>query len=242
MHCCRLVASTTSTWIELVMTGLQVLQRSLPEKLPEMPPPRVNLKTWWSLICDFPNEWKDLVQLYFTTSEDYNFSASAARVPESREIPALFSCELCGYTCDQYRKLANHRWAKHRIKCDVSKFIGHVTRCPACQVEFHERVRLIRHLSERRIRSKHRTETCSQVILSNAFAPVSAPNLYKLELKDAEKRKQARRMGFSSVLSTQPALPTSQHILKRRRDVSFSFPIPHPPLKKLRVRGNVVPF
>eukprot|EP00973_Karenia_brevis_P016527 2263551-Karenia_brevis.AAC.1 len=58
-------------------------------------------------------------------------------------------------------------WAKHRKRDHIRMHIGDESKCQVCGVDFHCRARLIKHLSETRLRSKHRRMTCREEFLAS---------------------------------------------------------------------------
>ena len=81
--------------------------------------------------------------------------------------------------------------------------------CPVCTSHFHNRVRLLAHLSETRKRSKSNRATCRELLLRGSFPKVSAEIRTASEMKDREMRRAAQRTGRSHVIADLPA--------KRRR-------------------------
>ena len=81
--------------------------------------------------------------------------------------------------------------------------------CPVCNSNFHNRVRLLSHVSETRKRSKTNRATCRELLLRGAFPKISPDMRVAYEMKDREMRRAAQRAGRSHVLADLPA--------KRRR-------------------------
>ena len=172
-------------------------------------------REYWKLARDFPHEWRALVKLYFVTREDCNNrSRSKAGAGGSPEDEA-FSCEVCGDLLGDWRRLAVHKLLKHGIKNDVRCFVDDVSRCPVRDVKFHTRARLIKHVSERRVRSVRRTAKCQQLYMISTAYRVTAGLLQKLKERDKRACKDARRSGHSNVIAGVPCRRHRPSILKR---------------------------
>ena len=118
--------------------------------------------------------------------------------------------------------------------------------CPSCGVNCHTRARLIEHLSERRLRSKHRRELCRDVVLRTS-TNVYVDAVTRLEQRDAEQSRDAMRAGHRHVIAgMQPAVATQAHILKRSKPEEHCEPssveVVFRPLKKIRLRGKQPPI
>jgi hypothetical protein len=120
---------------------------------------------------------------------------------------SVFRCELCvppipdgAKTCFATSKaLESHQRAKHGVRNCIRMYIGAVSKCPACETVFGNRLSLLGHLSDKR-RPK-----CRESVL--ATCPC-LPNelVQKLDRLDAEQRKCAQRSGRSHSIVTRPAV------------------------------------
>ena len=137
---------------------------------------------------------------------------------------------------NSHRQLANHRWAKHRIRSDVRERIDDISECPVCRVDFTCRGRLIKHLLERRVRSKCRGRSCHDCFLELGWPCIDRDRFSQLEARDAKILAGLRRVGHTNLLADAPAKPTLESILKKRKP-----PAPvaglaaTPPIKRRRV-------
>ena len=77
-------------------------------------------------------------------------------------------------------------------------------------------MRLVKHLSETRVRSKHRTAQCKTLFLQNNPAQIDRDVLEQLEQDDADERRVARKAGHSHVIACKPACATLPSILRNR--------------------------
>eukprot|EP00973_Karenia_brevis_P045504 6301430-Karenia_brevis.AAC.1 len=57
-------------WSKLILNDLGVLYASLPRVFCNMPPPHVDAAPFWQLIQRYPQEWRDIVNQYFTSHDD----------------------------------------------------------------------------------------------------------------------------------------------------------------------------
>ena len=158
-------------WVKLVIEDFQILREAIPDKLSSTPDPYRDLEFFWTLASNFPNEWKELTRKYYSEHEDprnipkpkpksKNDRRTEGNCGSSSVANQRFACEACGESFSDWRKLSTHRWAKHRIKHEVRQFVPEISTCPICHVNLNSCVRLLKHLSERRIGSKFRKDTC----------------------------------------------------------------------------------
>ena len=71
----------------------------------------------------------------------------------------------------------------------------------------------MKHLSERRLRSKHRIATCQDLFLQSNPPRVAAHELLELENRDAATHKAFRRAGHSNIIAGQPCVHHSPSVL-----------------------------
>ena len=196
-------------WVQLLTHDLQILKQALGDRMHDMPDPAKDLHSYWQLAKQFPHEWKQLVHMYFCIKDDPECQPKRKIEEVPRDCITQHICHQCGIAFSDRKQLAAHNWAKHRVKSSFREFIGDVSECPVCGVDFRTRARLVKHLSERRVRSKYRTTTCHDVFLRSDPARVPDDSLQKLESRDASQHKQARKAGHTNVLAEMPC--------KRRR-------------------------
>ena len=102
-------------------------------------------------------------------------------------------------------------------KSVIREYVGDESQCRVCGTEFHTRDRLLKHLSERRLRSKHRTETCAEIWVRDHAKRVAPKELEALEAEVSLARKRARREGHRHVPALQPAASSRPSILRGRK-------------------------
>jgi len=201
-------------WIKMLTHDLCVLRQALPGKLAEMPDPQESLQLYWNLAKNFPVEWKRLVKLYVEAKDDPQHRKKQTCKRKAESYSMLYRCDICEDAFGSHRSLAAHRWSKHRIKSSVRQYVGDISSCPICKVEFHTRSRLIKHLSERRVRAKGRTRTCQDLFLNSSPLLIPQSDFLELEKRDALILARSRRQGHTNVISKLPSKSTEPSILK----------------------------
>ena len=206
-------------WVEVVINDLQILRASTNGKLIELPNPAESLLPYWTLAREFPDQWNSIVALYSTHDDDV--AQSSASVHEAGQIHEMslnnFRCDRCGHTWESRRKLSVHKWSKHGVRSDIRQFVGDISVCPICGTNFLSRARLIKHLLERRVRSKFRKVSCQQAFLDLSPSVVPSEILKGLELSDSKLANSARREGHTSIIDDIPCTRTKPSVLKRAR-------------------------
>ena len=113
-------------------------------------------------------------------------------VEEAAAVP--FACSQCtGVAFATNQALLQHMRIKHKAKIVISAFIDGSGVCPACKTCLVTRLRVLKHLSDKR-----RTK-CSDRILGGEFAMVGRDELVKLDEIDRTAKREAWRSGHTSV-------------------------------------------
>ena len=128
-----------------------------------------------------------------------------------------FRCEACGVSFDALRKLSAHKWSKHGTRSGIRQLVGDTCVCPVCGTDFKTRARLIKHLLERRVRSKCRKVSCQSVFLGLKHKVVPADVLAGLEARSAVCASASRKEGHTSIVATTPCQRTKPSVLKRAK-------------------------
>ena len=84
-------------------------------------------------------------------------------------------------------KLAVHRWAKHKVKAEVRRFLPN-TICPGCNKEKYTRIRLVQHVSM--------VPTCYNKVMTEG-QPIPQDLYDKLEEEARQHLKKAKKAGLS---------------------------------------------
>ena len=80
--------------------------------------------------------------------------------------------------------------------------------CPICDTQYQDRISVITHLCDFRIRSKVRATTCAHIYYDSSPAPLPSDLVSYLNNKDNVARKAAAKAGYSHVLVRRPAAPS----------------------------------
>ena len=190
----------------------------------DKPCPRNDVHSYWCVARDFPYEWGQLVRQFndlddeFATmggQEESSNAPSALRLISFLVLPA-HSCELCGRTFRSEWQLANHKWSKHKLRCNIREFVSDISRCPVCCTEFFSRARLLKHLLDKRVRSSIRGALCRAWFLRRSLKSVPPERLIELDARDAAAVKTSRRQGHTNLVVDRPCQKQGPSILKRR--------------------------
>jgi len=123
--------------------------------------------------------------------------------PSSRAISEdALECEICGDTFPDTWRLSSHKWATHKMKAPFRRCIGDTSECPVCKTDFITRARLIKHLSERRVRSAKRRKTCRDELMKRKPPDIPHHEYEALEAIGSYDAKKARREGHNFELAT----------------------------------------
>ena len=169
------------------------------------------------MCSNFACEWKLIIAEYHTHLDDLEFVRKAGR-PFSTADANTFCCELCANVVFQSQKaLDQHKRVKHKIRTPVADLVGDISKCPVCLTDFGSRVRLITHLSDRRIRSKVRKTNCHYEFIKRSQYKIDSEQLAVLHSKDSDARKAANKNGHMHVLADRPAKRNAPSVLKKAR-------------------------
>ena len=126
-------------------------------------------------------------------------------------------CEVCKELFLTCKQVQAHRLVKHNLKVCTRQYIGDTLICLVCHTDFRSRMRPIKHLSETRVRSQHRTTSCRAEFLSSNAVKVPQEIFEELEAKDKAKSREIRRSGHKHELADLPSTWLVPHILKKQR-------------------------
>eukprot|EP00973_Karenia_brevis_P027721 3820619-Karenia_brevis.AAC.1 len=89
------------------------------------------------------------------------------RVKVMSSTALKFVCELCEAkpAFKSAKALASHQRAKHKFRNPLGAYLDDSGICPVCGTNFHNRVRVLAHVSDTRVRSKVQRLTCRQQLL-----------------------------------------------------------------------------
>ena len=173
-------------WMKQLKNDTELLRPLLPEGFPTLD---ADPQAWRDLMLR-EQEWCGLVsRICF-----YASCCDAEAAPPGEHARA-FECN-CGQAFPTQRALESHQRAKHGTRLEIQDYLPSAT-CPCCGKNFHERVRLIAHVSDRR-RPK-----CRDWILVHV-PRLSQAKARELRLKDRELRRAAQQSGHSHHLASRP--------------------------------------
>ena len=135
------------------------------------------------------------------------------------DIQCCFKCEVCDSTWESWRQLSAHKWSKHRLKNDIRRFIGDTGVCQICHVDFRSRARLLKHLSERRLRAKNRNATCQDLRFKSNPDEIAEDVINVLVARDKTSTAAARKHGHRHVIAHIPCAK-APNILKRLVEIT----------------------
>ena len=218
-------------WVAMLTNDLCILKRRFPQKFESLPDPSANLEPYWCIARDFPQEWRMLVQQLDDTADDCTRADLAKHEHVSLPMPPAHACTQCGKAFPSARQLSAHCWSKHRTRCNIRRFVGDISQCPVCGTEFFSRARLVKHLLEKRVRSKTRGHSCRERFLQQPMDELSLDEFSLLESRDAVVAKAARRDGHTNIIASRPCRRHAPSVLKRTLALSEV-----PPRKRLRTK------
>ena len=100
-----------------------------------------------------------------------------------------------------------HCFKKHGVRHEIRQYVGAESMCRVCKCDFKTRARLIKHLLDRRVRSKSKQDCCADIWLNRATEKIPESLLIELESQVAHEERQARKQGRRHVLAEQAAVP-----------------------------------
>ena len=146
---------------------------------------------WYSFMVSRQHYWKDLVNKYMFCNSELDvdrvtrpITAENILAHKCPERPALIPCAK---SCLMHRKRV-HKYTDPIVLC-----IDGSGKCAACNCIFHSRIRVLRHVMDRR------NSSCREVILR--LPPISNTDFLALVMKDRSECKIARRNGHSHPLA-----------------------------------------
>ena len=170
-----------------------------------MPDPCDSAEAWTQIMIGFPQEWKCLVRsfIFFESPTDPRTLRERRGAALKRSM-VHFTCEVCGDMSPAFatqKGLDTHMRTKHHQRTCVSKYIDASGICPCCNVNVNNRVRVLRHVAEKRCRARIKYRSCRERILSDEFPEIHSQILEQVFEKDKQLRAAARKQGRTQVLA-----------------------------------------
>ena len=189
-------------WSRLVISDLSVLYIALPRILSSLPPPEAGADPFWQLARDFPCQWHEIVNEYFTVHDD-------AMQPRLAEVAQ--QAHACNHVCDicdrisfrTQKALNQHKRIAHKCTSRVCDMVQDTSVCPVCHTDFIQRSR---HLSDTCIRSRKRGTCCHDEFVKSVPPPLSAVEKTRLRQQSATDLRAAKRQGHTHVIATRPSI------------------------------------
>ena len=201
-------------WVSLILDDFRCIFEALPKTLGNLTPPWLDPEPTWQLITQYPKEWCRIVDLFFTFYDDpirWNTEERATLADSgnpswgSRAASVSFACSDCGHTFGSEKALNQHKRKKHHQLRSTDKYVPDWTQCPVCFTQFDSRESLIVHLSEYRVRSKHREFSCAEVFAHSDPHVVPQPILDELACKAKVHLKRNIKDGHTRHIVHMPA-------------------------------------
>ena len=134
------------------------------------------------------------------------------------------ACSICGKLLANEQLVAGHKWSAQRTHSNIRDLVPDTSKCPICETDYFSRSRLIKHLLEKRVRSKNRAKSCRQEFIDSNPTPVDPEILADSERQGFHEGKAARISGHTNVFAKKPCQRSTEHILKgkpaRKSDVA----------------------
>ena len=203
-------------WAETIVGDLRILKAALPQIFESVSDPDDSSSIFQNIAKLYPLEWDAILRRYCEYRDDVDVvsdkfvdNSATSLKRKCVEVGVAFVCRLCpdgSAVFSTSKQLEAHNRAKHRQRTAVAHFLGASTICPACGTDFHSRARLLNHASDGRIRSKARTVSCRDQILSMGMEPIRDSELCRLNAQAKSDRQLARKAGHTQIIALKPAV------------------------------------
>ena len=217
------------SWTKLIVSDLGILKASLPGLLEHVQLPHISIDSFWKLLVTYASEWKKIVARYSTPFDDTALSSGSAMeaiAPPSVPPPVMpilpvacqsFRCRECSAPPFETLKALNqHARVKHGRTSAIARSVPNITICPICFTNFHERIRLVNHLSDTRIRFVTRGTNCHFWFVKTPGAILCPEAKLSPELAKEQNAllTNARSQGHTHVLAVKSAKKGLPSVLK----------------------------
>jgi hypothetical protein len=179
-----------ASWTRLVCNDLEYAWHRSP-MCSNLPHPEVDPEAWQSLITS--NLWPSVVRDCHFVESVLDRSKSCDRHSPS-QLSGEFECGTCA-SCgvaerffSSNQALLSHQRAKHGFRCSARFFASSSGICMCCKSMFVTRLRLLRHLTDRR-------RQCLAKLVAKNAPKLSERVVKELDLIDRESRREAQRLG-----------------------------------------------
>ena len=176
----------------------------MPRILGDLPQPHVDPEPYWQLVCDYPFQWREIVNSYFTSYDDAEQLLDG--VADQVSCPKNYICDICNKVAFRSIKaLEQHKRISHKRTSPLNELVPDTSVCPVCHVNFVQRARLLSHLSDKRIRSKKRGMCCHIEFMRTNPQPLEPKIVNELRTEQASVLRHARKAGHTHAMAVVPA-------------------------------------
>ena len=193
----------TNTWYGLLSQDLEHMTTVMHKELAAMPTYSSHPEQWHKLWVDFPGAWKLLVKRYaqrlresFSSLHEVESAEDAQFEYGSSDIEGLHTCADCGKQFASNCGLAVHMARVHGVRRPAPSYAGRDGTCASCKRCFHNRLRLVHHLS-------YSSPQCLEWCMLHT-EPMTDQDREVLDREDADKRRRDKREGRSFLATDMP--------------------------------------
>ena len=167
-----------------------------------LPDPRINSSSWFEFIKAFPSRLNSIVDSIFFIASVCDREVKMN--PPSSVSPVIcgrsFSCTSCNVSFKSAKALYFHEQSFHGRRSSMRYYANTDGVCPVCGVRLGTRLRLLKHLSDKR------RDKCRSQLTASYIPPLPDDVVQQLDEADRATRAAARAEGFSYVGSKSQAL------------------------------------
>ena len=202
-------SETRLPWTAQIISDMVELQVFHWQKLAPLGHPSTAPHAWMALMTDFPAEWKEIVASFMEDGSGLDSKSKDTSGGNVCGVELKYKCFDCpsqpGFRSS--KALLAHQRTKHGFRSPFGLVVGDVTRCCICGVDFHHRRNLLKHLSEKRVRSKKLRTPCGETFMQRfCIAPRTgeAPDeeVQRAITADRVQLRSARKLGHTHIMAT----------------------------------------
>ena len=168
-----------------------------------MPHPEENPLELFGFISNCEHEWAALIDKYTYLHSVLDRDASNMTSAAGSNAFVCTRCSGSSHSFASQKALDQHCRRVHGIKSSIREFVDGSGICPVCETNFHTRLRVLAHLSDKR-----RTK-CSSALQSGTFERLPSTEVTRLDQADAQARRAARKNGHTHALAIRSAVTKS---------------------------------
>ena len=145
---------------------------------------------WFQLWEQYPAEWKRMIRLFLSkvAQDKTRAQQKEQEEDESDKSEADHLCGMCGRTFFTKVGLSTHQRQAHAVRAVERDYVTG-SQCPICEVEFHSRLRVLRHLKK--------VPACRESILAGEVPQCDPEAIARADAADAEEMRLAKRAGLN---------------------------------------------